>query len=155
YLKIQPYRLKSLATRTNQNLNPHYYGPFEVLEKVGTVAYKLKLPAKSAVHPVFHVLLLKKCLAAGVLSQPLPNELIAEWELHVQPAAVLDVRTNPQGELEVLIQWQDMPNFESSWESAEDIKLAFPNFHLEDKVIVQGGIVRDQAPGGIKVYKRR
>ena len=45
------------------------------------------------------------------------------------------MRKNEQGELEVLIQWEDMPEFESSWELAQDIKLGFPSFHLEDKVI--------------------
>jgi len=39
---------------------------------------------------------------------------------------------------------------------AEDIKLNFPEFHLEDKVVVQeGGIVRDRFPEGLKVYKRK
>ena len=44
FLKIQPYKLKSLAKRQNQKLSPRYYGPFEVLEKVGSVGYKLLLP---------------------------------------------------------------------------------------------------------------
>ena len=67
------------------------------------------------------------------------------------------MRTDAQGELEVLVQWEAMPEFESSWENAADIKLNFPSFHLEDQVVVQGGsYVRDLIPqGGIKVYKRR
>ena len=53
YLKLQPYRLRSLAKRINQKLSPRYYGPYEIVEKISPVAYKLLLPATSLVHPVF------------------------------------------------------------------------------------------------------
>jgi hypothetical protein len=44
-------------------LSPRYIGPFQILEKCGKAAYRLKLPKHlSAVHNVFHVSQLKKCL---------------------------------------------------------------------------------------------
>ena len=79
YLNIQPYKLKTLATRMNQKLSPRYYGPYEVLDRIGAVAYKLKLPPGSLVHPIFHVSLLKKCLALNVVSQPLATGLTNDW----------------------------------------------------------------------------
>ncbi|GJY43335.1 putative reverse transcriptase domain-containing protein [Tanacetum coccineum] len=58
-------------------LNPRYIGPFKVLEKVGTVAYRLELPQQlSRVHSTFHVSNLKKCLSDEPLAIPL-------HELHI------------------------------------------------------------------------
>jgi hypothetical protein len=48
YPKIQPYKLKSLAKRMNQKLSPRFYGPYEIGQKIGAVAYKLKLPEDSS-----------------------------------------------------------------------------------------------------------
>ena len=42
-------------------LSPRFIGPFEILERVGTVAYRLALPpSKSGVHKVFHVSMLRR-----------------------------------------------------------------------------------------------
>lgn len=51
-------------------LSPRFYGPFEIMDRVGTVAYKLKMPSYSKIHPVFHVSLLKKKLGNDVVPQP-------------------------------------------------------------------------------------
>ncbi|GJW58821.1 putative reverse transcriptase domain-containing protein [Tanacetum coccineum] len=53
-------------------LIPRYEGPFEILERIGLVAYKLRLPEElSSVHDTFHVSNLKKCLADVNLHVPL------------------------------------------------------------------------------------
>lgn len=67
YLRLQPYRQTSLALQRAINLGPRFYGPYQILERVGTVAYRLDLPSTSKIHPVFYVSYLKQHL--GSLSQ--------------------------------------------------------------------------------------
>ncbi|GKE83859.1 hypothetical protein Tco_1557601, partial [Tanacetum coccineum] len=55
-----------------EKLNPRYVGPFKVLEKVGSVAYKIELPQElSRVYNTFHVSNLKKCYSDEPLAVPL------------------------------------------------------------------------------------
>lgn len=55
YLKLQPYVQTSVATRASHKLSFKYYGPYQIIAKVGNVAYKLLLPESASIHPVFHV----------------------------------------------------------------------------------------------------
>ena len=114
FFKIQAYKLRLLAQRQNQKLSPRFYGPFEVLEKVGNATYKLLLSQGSNIHLVFHVSLLKKCVSPTAATQPLPTCLTDGWELRVVPKKVLATWINTVGQPEVLIQQLDLPKFESS-----------------------------------------
>ena len=62
YLKISP--MKGVVRFGKKGkLSPRYVGPYEILQRVGKVAYELKLPSKLAsVHPLIHVSMLKKCI---------------------------------------------------------------------------------------------
>ncbi|XP_050248995.1 uncharacterized protein LOC126696272 [Quercus robur] len=66
YLRLQPYRQKSITHKTFNKLSPRFYSPFQVLQKIGAVAYKLDLPLGSQIHPVFHVSYLKAKLGQQV-----------------------------------------------------------------------------------------
>lgn len=55
YLKLRPYMQKTLARRRNEKLSPHYFEPYEIVERIGVVAYYLQLPPNSAIHPMFYV----------------------------------------------------------------------------------------------------
>lgn len=60
-LKLQAYRQQSVERRRSEKLSPRFFGPYEILEKVGPVAYKLKLPEHAKMHSTLHVSLLKRC----------------------------------------------------------------------------------------------
>ncbi|GJV91250.1 reverse transcriptase domain-containing protein [Tanacetum coccineum] len=73
-------------------LNPKYVGPSKVMEKVGSVAYKLELPQElSRVHHTFHVSNLKKCYTDEPLAVPF-NGFHIEEKLHFieEPAEIMD-----------------------------------------------------------------
>lgn len=154
YLKLQPYRMKTLAKKPNEKLRPRFYGPYQILKKIGDVAYKLDLPADCRVHPVFHVSLLKTAIGPNQQPQPLPPLLSETHELEVHPEEVLSTRRTTAGEDEVPIKWQQLPDHENSWELSRDIREAFPHFHLEDKVDLVGGSIVRQQPPIHKVYVR-
>ena len=60
FLRVPP--MKDVMTlRKKGKLSPHYIDPFEILDKVGVVAYSLALPPElSMIHPVFHMSMLRK-----------------------------------------------------------------------------------------------
>ena len=60
FLKISPWN-SVLRFGRRGKLSPRYIGPYEILSKVGPVAYKLKLPPElSRIHDTFHVSMLRK-----------------------------------------------------------------------------------------------
>ena len=71
YLRLQPYKQMSLRQKHLGKLSSRYYGPFQILQKVGSVSYELDLPHESRLHPTFHVSCLKGKLGQHVA--PLPS----------------------------------------------------------------------------------
>ena len=107
-LKLQPYRQSSVAKRVFHKLSKRYYGPFEVVERIRAVAYRLNLPSHSLVHPVFHVSLLKPYRGSeDSILQDLPSEFLPKSDA-IQPFSICAVRRvlrKGLPELQVLIHW--------------------------------------------------
>jgi hypothetical protein len=91
YLRVSPMKgVKRCGVKGK--LAPHYIGPFPILKKCGTVAYKLDLPTSlSGVHEIFHVSQLKTCLKASVdVMLPEVTPLEADLSYPEQSIKVLD-----------------------------------------------------------------
>jgi hypothetical protein len=93
FLRLQPYKHMSLnQAKTDNELSPKYYGPYKVLQKIGTMAYKLEPPTSSRVHPVFHVSCLKKVIGDKIPIQTIFPELDEEGKIIWEPKAITDTR---------------------------------------------------------------
>jgi hypothetical protein len=93
FLRLQPYKQMSLKQdKKDKKLSPKYYGPYKVLQKIGTIAYKLELPASSRVHSVFHVSCLKKVIGDKIPVQTILPELDEEGKIILEPEAITDTR---------------------------------------------------------------
>jgi len=124
FLKLQPYIQSSLFHRSNNKLSFKFFGPFQVIQKVGPVAYKLLLPPGAAVHPVFHISQLRSSLGNQQVSPSLPSDLQQfQFPLRVlQRRWTSGARPVAQG----LIQWSHSPPELSTWEPLEQLRHQFP-----------------------------
>jgi hypothetical protein len=131
YLKVSPTKgVQRFGIKGK--LAPRYIGPYEIIEACGPVAYKLKLPPiMSAIHNVFHVSQLKKCVR-------LPTEIIAEPELEIEPdlsyqeyhSKVLDCKERSTRDKSIKmykIQWSNHLEEEATWETEEFLRSNFPD----------------------------
>ena len=122
--------------RPTRKLSERRSGPFEIVEKVGTHAYRLKLPSQwKQVHPVFHVSKLHQYHEDP--EQPNytapPPDIIkgeAEWEVD----RILDAKmVNRQ--LKYLVKWKGWPDSENSWEPKANLgnaKEVLEDFYKEN-----------------------
>jgi len=127
FLKLQPYVLFSLQKRANHKLSFKYFGPYPVIERIGAVAYRLKLPDSSSIHPVFHVSLLKR--AVGTNHQ-VSSELPANPDIVQVPIKILQRRVQMKGDhttSQVLVQWSSWPPALAIWEDEALLRTRFPS----------------------------
>ncbi|GJV14931.1 putative reverse transcriptase domain-containing protein [Tanacetum coccineum] len=128
--RIQAARVERFGKRGK--LNPWYVGPFKVIERVGTVAYKLELPQQlSRVHNTFHVSNLKKCLSDESLVIPL-EELRIDDKLHFmeEPAEVMDheIKQLKRSRIPIIkFRWNSKRGPEFTWEREDQFKQKYPH----------------------------
>lgn len=145
YLKLQPYRQNSVVTRSSPKLAPKFYGPYEVLDKVGVVAYKLKLPSSSKVHPVFHVSQLKKAIGDVHTTHHFPTMVHDVFEK--EPEYYLErkmVKRQGRAATMVLVKWRNQAEEEATWEFLFEMQRRFPAFEsCGQDVSNEGDLIRD------------
>jgi hypothetical protein len=139
YLKLQPYVQSSMADRAHHKLGFKFFGPYRVIAKVGTVAYRLELPPSSAIHPVFHVSQLKKAVdAPHAVTTELPSES-AIWSV---PERILQQHLLRKGTTFVvqgLIKWSELPESLATWEELDFLRQQFPRAPVWRHAGAQGG----------------
>ncbi|KAH0657753.1 hypothetical protein KY289_026501 [Solanum tuberosum] len=130
YLKVSPMK-GVMRFRKKGKLSPRYIGPYRIVKRIGNVAYELELPQElAAVHPVFHISMLKKCIGGPSLILPTESIRIKNSLSYEEiPVLILDrqvrrFRTKDVASVKVL--WRNQFVEEDTWEAEEDMNKRYP-----------------------------
>lgn len=127
FLKAQPYAQSSVAVHTNHKLAFHYFGTFQVTTRVGSVAYRLQLPASCSIHLRVHVSQLCKALSFGDLSTVrLPPTMPNEDHVQVQVLACRRCKRGVAVPEQIKVRWSGATSDEATCEDAAALRHRFP-----------------------------
>ncbi|GJS68022.1 putative reverse transcriptase domain-containing protein [Tanacetum coccineum] len=130
-LKVSPWKGMVHFGR-KEKLAPRYVRPFEIVERVGPVAYRLRLPQElSSIHDTFHMSNLMKCLADATLQVPLGEIEISE-KLHFmeEPIEIVDreVKKLKRRRIPIVkVCWDSKRGAEFTWEREDQFKSKYPH----------------------------
>ncbi|GJV83083.1 hypothetical protein Tco_1522981, partial [Tanacetum coccineum] len=130
-LKVSPWK-GVIRFGKRGKLNPRYIRPFKIIDKVGTVAYRLELPEQlSRVHSTFHVSNLKKCLVEEPLTIPL-DEIQVDDKIHFieEPVEIMDreVKCLKQSCIPIVkVCWNSRRGPEFTWEREDQMQKKYPH----------------------------
>ncbi|XP_057518022.1 uncharacterized protein LOC130798943 [Amaranthus tricolor] len=115
-----------------EQLSPQFIGPYQILERVGKVAYRLALPnSLEKVHDVFHMSQLKRYHAATThVLDPEPLELDASLSYPEQPVRILDkkVRSTRRKDIPMVkVLWSNHEREAATWETEESMREKYPH----------------------------
>jgi transposase InsO family protein len=139
YLKLQPYIQSSVAVRANHKLSYKYFGPFKILQRIGTVAYKLELPTSSSIHPVFHVSQLKPSVKPSILVSPsLPPDNV-DVQFPIQVMARRSISRGGHDVRQALVRWSGAEPALDTWEDEVALRQRFPSAAAWGQASSHGG----------------
>ena len=121
-----------LRFRKKGKLAPRYIGPYEVIERIGPVAYRLALPPElSQIHSVFHVSQLRRYRSkpSHILQQQ-PIELQPDLTYEEEPSQILgrEVRQLRSRQIPMVkIQWARHTPAEDTWEVESVMRSRYPH----------------------------
>nr|GEV95148.1 putative reverse transcriptase domain-containing protein [Tanacetum cinerariifolium] len=130
-LKVSP-RKGVVRFGKKGKLTPRFVRPFEIIEKVGLVAYRLDLPVElDGVHDTFHVSNLKKCLADPTLQVPL-DEIQVDDKLNFmeEPVEIMkrEFKKLKQSRIAIVkVRWNSKRGLDFTWEREDQMKLKYPH----------------------------
>ncbi|KAD4981926.1 hypothetical protein E3N88_18597 [Mikania micrantha] len=137
-LKVSPWK-GVVRFGKKGKLAPRYIGPFEIIQRIGPVAYRLRLPDElSGVHDVFHVSNLKKCLADKSLLIPV-EEIQVDEQLHFieEPLKIMNREVKQLKRSRILIikvRWNSKRGPDFTWEREDYMKSKYPHLFAEKDV---------------------
>ncbi|GJU47873.1 putative reverse transcriptase domain-containing protein [Tanacetum coccineum] len=130
-LKVSPWK-GVVRFGKKGKLAPRYVGPFEIVECVGPIAYRLKLPQElSCIHDTFHVSNLKKCLAESNVQLPLEEiEIDENLRFVEEPIEIVgrDVKKLKRKRIPLVkVRWNSRQGAEYTWEREDQFKTKYPH----------------------------
>ncbi|GJW71644.1 hypothetical protein Tco_0128561 [Tanacetum coccineum] len=133
-LKVSPWK-GVIRFGKRGKLNPRYIGPFKILAKVRTIAYRLELLEKlSRVHSTFHVSNLKKCLSDEPLAIPL-DEIHIDEKLNFikEPVEIMDSEVKRLKKIRipiVKVRWNSRRGPEYTWEREDHMQKKYTHLFI-------------------------
>ena len=130
FLKVSPWK-KVMRFGKNGRLSPRFIGPYEVIEKVGPVAYRLALPLDlEKIHNVFHISMLRRYRSdpSHVVSSE-TIELRPDLTYEEEPMEILAQEVKELWNKKILlvkVLWRNHKIEESTWESEETMRQQYP-----------------------------
>nr|GEX95434.1 reverse transcriptase [Tanacetum cinerariifolium] len=131
YVKLQPGRKISMRKGRHHKLSPKFYGPYQVIARIGKVPYRLNLLANSHIHLVFHVSQLKAHKRDNPNTQKALTKVYEDAMISDKPQTVLERKKLKKWEEEVeyvLVQWVNGSREDATWESLSDMASSYPQF---------------------------
>ncbi|GJU97784.1 hypothetical protein Tco_1327055 [Tanacetum coccineum] len=130
-LKVAPWK-GVMRFGKRGKLNPCYIGPFQIIERIGPVAYRLELPQElSRVHNVFYVCNLKKCLSDDTLVIPLEEiQLDDKLNFIEEPVEIMgrEVKQLKQSRIPIIkVRWSARKGPEYTWECKDQFREKYPH----------------------------
>ena len=120
FLKVSPWR-KVLRFGKNGEVSPRFIGPYEVLERIGPVAYRLALsPELANLHDVFHVSMLQKyCFDESHILPVQEIQVQEDLSYDEEPKTILarEVKQSRNKQVPLVkVLWQHHSREEATWE---------------------------------------
>ena len=110
YLRLRAYRQMTVTVRKNLKLSLRYFKPFQIIQKIGKVTYKLDLPKESKIYLVFHISFLKKKIGNQVNSNPRLLTMMGNGTMAPEPYKIIERRLKKKRDrvgVDLLLQWNE------------------------------------------------